>query len=149
AVQDERARTALWDFVQRGIAKGQALIAITWRKDPRDLPRLGSLLAAPANDPVAAGLYSLSYAMRNAYGDAALPSLETALLKSGYVGVQTDCARELMLAGRPSGFAFAAQAIERKESYKQEMTQFVRDNFIEMRTVDEAAVLAFLKQRAK
>ena len=34
SVRDPRAGTLLWDFVARGVARGQSLIAICWRKDP-------------------------------------------------------------------------------------------------------------------
>ncbi len=68
SVRDERAGNLLWDLVRRKIARGQALIALCWRKDPRDLPRLGALLEGPATgDPMSGDLGSLPYALRNAY----------------------------------------------------------------------------------
>ena len=82
-----------------------------------------------------------------AYGDAALPVLESAIQKSGYVWVQTNCARELVQAGRRSGFAFIAQAIEQNKFYRREMVQFVQDRFPELRGADDSKVLAFLKAR--
>ena len=90
---------------------------------------------------------SLPYAVHRAYGDAALPVLESAIQKSGYVWVQTNCARELVLAGRKSGFAFIAQAIEQNKFYRREMIQFVQDRFPELRGADDSKVLAFLKAR--
>lgn len=149
AVHDERGRDALWDFVKRRVALGQSLIAITWRKDPRDLPRLGALLETPVTgDPLNRDLSSLPYALRNAYGEAALPFLESGLKRSGYVWVQTSCARELILAGRPAGFAFIVQTIEQNRFYKREMIEFVRGRFPELRGADDSAILAFVKQRA-
>jgi hypothetical protein len=147
-VRDPRAGTLLWNLVQRNVAREQALIAISWRKDPRDLPRLAALLESPAaGDPLSYKLASLPYALRNSFGDAALPYLESALKNSDFVWVRTNCARELILAGRPSGFAFAAQAIEQKTRYVREMVQFVQDRFPELRGRDDAAVLAFLRAR--
>ena len=94
------------------------------------------------------GTYSsLPYAIHRAYGDAALPALESAIQKSGYVWVQTGCARELVQAGRKSGFAFIAQAIEQNKLYRREMVQFVQDRFPELRGADDTKVLAFLKAR--
>ena len=149
AVRDERARDTLWSFVDRGIAREQSLIVITWRKDVRDLPRLGSLLTARSTgDEIDGQLASLPYALRNSYGNAALPFLEAGLQRSGFVFVRTSCARELVLAGRSAGFAFVAQAIEGNARYKQEMVQFIRDTFPEIKKADEVALLAFLKQRA-
>jgi hypothetical protein len=93
-------------------------------------------------------LASLPYSLHNAYGAAALPVLENALKNSGYIWVRTNCARELIVENRPSGFAFVADAIEKDRFYKREMIQFVRDRFPELRDADDAAVLAFLKRRS-
>ncbi len=51
SVHDTRARDVLWNLFERNVAAEQSLIAITWHKDLRDLPRLGALLVAPAGDP--------------------------------------------------------------------------------------------------
>lgn len=149
-VHNDRARDILWSLVERGVGREQSLIVIAWRKDPRDLPRLASLLTVPVTgDPLKTELSSMPYQLRNSYGDAALPFLEDALQTSGYVFVRTSCARELVLAGHGSGFAFIIKAIEGNERYRQEMIQFVRDSFPDMRGADEGALLAFLKERAK
>jgi hypothetical protein len=149
-VRNDRARDVLWSFVDRGVGREQSLIVIAWRKDVRDLPRLASLLTAPASgDPLKAELASLPYALRNSYGDAALPYLEEGLQRSGYVFVRTSCARELVLAGRKAGFAFVAESIEGNARYKQEMVQFIRDSFPEIKGADEGALLVFVKGRAK
>jgi len=149
AMRDDRSHEILWGFVRRRVAYEQSLIAITWRKDSKDLPGLVAILDAPTTgDPLSTELASLPYALRNAYGAAALPALENALKKSGYVWVRTNCARELILENRPSGFAFIADAIEQNRFYKREMIEFVRERFRELRGEDETAVLAFLKRRA-
>src|SRR5471030_449902 len=145
-VHDPRARDLLWEFVNRNVLTEQSLTAITWFKNPADLPRLATLLEAPAKDDALQRTYSsLPYAIHRAYGDAALPALESAIQKSGYVWVQTGCARELVQAGRKSGFAFIAQAIEQNKFYRREMVQFVQDRFPELRGADDSKVLAFLK----
>jgi hypothetical protein len=150
ALHGEPFRDALWDFVERRVALGQSLIAIAWRKDPRDLPRLAALMeASVTGDPLSGSFSSLPNALRYAYGEAALPYFESALKKSGDVWVQTNCARELVLAGRPDGFAFVAQAIEQDRIYKRETIQFVRGRFPELQGADERAILAFVKQRAR
>jgi hypothetical protein len=149
AMRDERSHQILWDFVQRRVAYEQSLIAIPWRKDLKDLPRLAAILDAPVTgDPLGTELASLPYALRNAYGAASLPILENALKKSGYVWVRTNCARELIVENRPSGFAFVADAIEQDRFYKREMIEFVRGRFPELRGADDAAILAFLKRRS-
>ena len=145
-VHDPRAHNLLWDFVNRNVLTEQSLIAITWFKNPADLPRLAVLLEAPAKGDARQGTYSsLPYAIHRVYGDAALPVLESAIQKSGYVWVQTNCARELVLAGHKSGFAFIAQAIEQNKLYRREMVQFVQDRFPELRGADDEKILAFLK----
>ena|GEM_PF-780901 len=149
SVHDERGHRLLWDLVQRHVAYEQSLVALTWRKDLKDLPRLAAILDAPVtDDPLSHKLSSLPYALHHAYGGAALPILENALKRSGYVWVQTESARELILENRPSGFAFVVDAIEQNRRYKQEMIGFIRERFPELRGADEAAVLAFVKQRA-
>lgn len=147
-VKDDRASTLLWDLVSRRVATEQALIAITWRKNPSDLPRLSAALEGPARgEEQSREVASLPYALRNSYGEAALPYLETALRNSHYVWVRTNCARELMLAGRRSGFAFVAEAITENKAYKREMVEFVREQFPEVRGADEGKLLEFLKGR--
>jgi len=79
--------------------------------------------------------------------NARLPALEKALSNSGYVWVRTNCARELVLEGRPSGFAFIVDAIEQNRRYKDEMMNFIRRSFPELRNADGDAVLTFVKKR--
>ncbi|HEV2665970.1 MAG TPA: hypothetical protein VG324_13715, partial [Blastocatellia bacterium] len=149
AMRDERSHQVLWDFVRRRVAYEQSLIAIPWRKDLKDLPRFAAILDAPATgDPLSSELSSLPYALRNAYGAAAAPVLENALKKSGYIWVRTNCARELIIENRLSGFAFVADAIEQNRFYKREMIEFVRGRFPELSGVDDTQVLAFLKRRS-
>jgi hypothetical protein len=147
-VRDPRAHDLLWNFANRNVLTEQSLIAITWFKNPADLPRFAMLLEAPAKGDAMQTTYSsLPYAFHRVYGDAALPVLESAIQKSGYVWVQTNCARELVQAGRKSGFAFIVQAIELNKFYRHEMVQFVQDRFPELRGADDTKVLAFLKAR--
>jgi hypothetical protein len=147
-VRDPRARDLVWSFINRNVITEQSLIVITWFKNPADLPRLAALLEAPAKgDPMDRTYASLPYAIHRAYGDAALPVLESAIQKSGYVFVQTNCARELVEAGRKSGFAFIAQAIEQNKFYRAEMMRFIQDRFPELRGAGDSQVLEFLKAR--
>jgi len=147
-VHDPRARTLLWNFVDRNVVTAESLIAITWFKNPADLPRVASLLEGPAHgDPMQTTYASIPYAIHNGFGDAALPALESAIAKSGYVFVRTACARELVMAGQKSGFAFIAQAIQEKKFYRDEMVRFLQDRFPELRGADDGKILEFLKSR--
>jgi hypothetical protein len=145
-VPDPRARTLLWSFIDRNVLTEQVLIAITWFRNPADLPRLAALIEGPTHGaPLQTTYASIPYAIHRAYGDAALPALEVAMQKSGYIWVQTGCARELVIEGRKSGFAFIAQAIEQNKFYRREMVQFIQDRFPDLRGADDATVLGFLK----
>lgn len=63
-VKSDPSREMLWRLVENRAAREQALIALTWIADPRDLPRLGKY-----NDG------SLDYHLNRAYGQAAAPYL--------------------------------------------------------------------------
>ena len=149
-LRDERSHDLLWDLVNRhGLGYGQALSAITWRKSPPDLPKLAQLALQPANGhELDYEFTSLPYALRNAYGDAAIPYLDTMLERSEFTWVRTNSARELMLAGRPEGFAFAADAIANNRPYRQEMIQFMRERFPELSQADDPDILKFVQARA-
>ncbi|MGC9948223.1 MAG: hypothetical protein ABSF64_17805 [Bryobacteraceae bacterium] len=69
--------------------------------------------------------------------------------RSEFTWVRTNCARELSIAGRPAGFAFIVDALERDRRYRQEMLRFVREQFPGLRQADDAAVLSFVRARAK
>jgi hypothetical protein len=146
-LNDPASHELLWDLVKRGLAAEQAMIALSWRKDPADLPKLAALVLDPGNG-ADSRLASLPYALDTAYGDAAIPYLEQILAGSEALPLRTGSARELMGAGRSSGFAFAADAMEKGRPYSRELADFVRGRFREMGKADDAAVLKFLRQRA-
>jgi hypothetical protein len=147
--KNERARDVLWSLVYRNKAREQAMIALTWRKVPADLPKLAALL----DNPPAPGkeleydFQSLPYALHRGYGDAAIPYLETLLQRSRWVWVRTDSARELILAGRPAGFAFLVDTIEPNRLYCNEMVEFLRGQFPELRNANDATILGFVRER--
>lgn len=148
-LQDRRSHDVLWNLVNRGVASGQAMIALCWRKAPADLRRLTRMALQPARGRnLDSELSSLPAALHAAYGDAALPYLESMLERSEYTWVRTNSARELMAAGRPSGFAFVVDAMEKGRPYSREMVNFVREQFPEIRQADDATVLRFVKARA-
>lgn len=140
SVHDERAGRLLWQVAEGGRAESeQALVALSWRKDPADLPKLAARLSSP----------SMPYVLRDNYGEAALPYLESALTRQPRISVRAACARELILANRPSGFAFVLDAIEQNSGIKSEMVSFLKGQFPELHAADEAAVAAWLRPRAK
>jgi hypothetical protein len=131
------------------VAAEQAMIALTWRKDASDLPKLAGMALEPRkNGRPDSELSSIPYALHRAYGDAAVPYLENMLARSEYGRVRTESAQELMMVGRHSGFAFAVEAIGNGQPYSREMMNFVRERFPEMKSGDDTAVLNFVKARA-
>lgn len=108
----------------------QARIALTWRADPADLPRLAVVLTEPG-DPDLRGTdrSSLPYSLVRAYGDAALPYLEKAVSSSPYVWVRTQSAEQLALHNRPAGFQFLIETVEGNPPYRTELIQWVRSSF--------------------
>jgi hypothetical protein len=86
--------------------------------------------------------------LHRAYGDASLPFLEKMLSGSTSIWVRTESARELVLAGQPSGFLFMTDAIEHGRRYRAEMVQFLRDRFPELRQADEARIVSFLRAKS-
>ncbi len=102
-VRDAHAHDLLWDLVNRHVGYEQALIALTWRKDLPDLPKLAELALQPSDGRTQDHeLASLPYALHNAFGDAALPYLQRMVEHSPYARVRTESARELAMTGRPA-----------------------------------------------
>ena len=74
-IKSHSARELLWQVAERPEpAHEQALIALTWIGDARDLPRISDLLVKPGDaDRYARDLTSLPYHLVRAYGDRAVP----------------------------------------------------------------------------
>lgn len=70
------------------------------------------------------------------------------LQRSPYVFVRTASARELVNAGRPSGFAFIVDAIEQNRPYRGDMIRFLRERFPELGQEDDAAALHLAQSKA-
>jgi len=100
---DARAHDLLWDLANRHVGFEQAVIALTWLKQPPDLPKLAELALQPSDGRTQEHeLASLPYALHNAFGDTALPYLKRMAELSPYARVRIESARELALAGRPA-----------------------------------------------
>jgi hypothetical protein len=149
-LRNDRAHGILWDFVSKDVALGQATLAISWWRDSTDLPKLGALLTSPPkSDANGRELFGLPNALRDSYALAAAPYLEAALQGSAADSLKTGCARELILLGRPAGFAYVATAIEQNRRDTAFLMEWVKDLFPDLRTSEEATVLSFLQRRSK
>jgi hypothetical protein len=152
-VKSAKARDSLWQVAELpDMAHEQALIALTWIADRRDLPRISALLLTPGNpDTYGRDLSSLPYHLVRAYGDSAVPFLERALSESPYAFVRTQSAEQLALLARPAAFDFFRDAVEKNRFYKPELVAWLKTNFPKEipGSADDLTVLEFLKARAK
>jgi hypothetical protein len=148
SIKTDASRALLWKMIESGKSDDQAGIALTWIGDSRDLPRLAALLTrADASDPDGNKNSSLPYSLHRAYGDASLIWLKQAARDTKQIAVRIWCAKELVLADQPEGFAYLIEAMNDRPSFKAGGLQFVRDQFPDLRSAPEDAVLAFLKGR--
>jgi len=150
-IHTQRAHNVLWELAdQRQTGMEQALIAIAWHKDPKDLPRMAAyLIAEPAVGQSESALTGVPYSMRNSLGDAALPWLRNVLEKGQVASVRVHCAQELMRANDPAGFAFSADAFEHDRAWKSQIRSMVNDQFPETRNISEDELTKFLSERAR
>jgi hypothetical protein len=152
-IKSHVARGLLWQLAERTEPEHeQALIALTWIGDERDLPRLGDLLLKSGDSDVyGSDRASLPYSLMRGYGDRAIPYLEQAVSKSPYAFVRTQSAEELALKGRPVAFSFFLDAVENNRFYKQELVTWLKDRFPNelSGSADDEAVIAFLNSRLR
>jgi len=144
-IHTERVHNLLWNLADHHTGGEQALIAITWQKDPKDLPRLTDfLLAQPVGEKGEPSFSSLPNLMHNSFGDAALPSLRAVLEKARPVSLRLRCAEELMRANDPAGFAFAVDAIEHGREWKLQVREFANNQFPDARNMTDADLTKLL-----
>lgn len=145
-IRDERVHDLLWSLADRHIGTEQALTAIAWQKDAKDLPRLAAFAIAVPPDAQPDRTYSaLPNAVRAQFGDAALPWLRSVLEKAMSTDVRIRCAEELMRVRDPAAFAFARDAIEGNRRWKDRTRQIVRDQFPETRKMSDVDIVGFLR----
>jgi hypothetical protein len=82
-------------------AKEQALICLTFHRDPKDMEKL---LPFMLEDSRASG--SLPYHFRNSYGEASVPYLKKTLLEAKSAGTRLGAAIELVHLRIPDGFRY-------------------------------------------
>ncbi len=146
-IHTQRAHEVLWNLADHHMGGDQTLVAIAWHKDPKDLPRITEfLLAQPAGEKGDQVFTGEPYAMRNSFGDAALPWLRTILEKARPVSLRIRCAEELMRANDPAGFAFAIDAIGGRE-WKADVRSIVSNLFPDARKMSDAELVKFLSSR--
>ncbi len=139
--QDPRAHELLWKWQGQGIGADRPIFSLAHFKDPADLPKLGAALLATKDN-------SVPYYIHTNFGDSAVPYLEAALTNSADTLVRIHCAEELITARRPSGFAFFAEALGQNRTYNQQLVQFLKDRFPELKNADYARLQAFVIEKS-
>jgi hypothetical protein len=137
--KDERAHALLRSLLEKG--HKQVASALLSFGNSADLPGLSALLTDP-------GATTGSDALYRSYGDAAIPYLERALDGAPERFTAQDIARQLIVIGDPAGFQFAARSIERKDSSRFDMIQFLKGRFPELNAANDDAIAAFARKRA-
>ncbi len=143
--KEEKAHLLLRKLVDEGYnVAAEPLVSFG---DPDDLPRLGALLASPER---ASGdqLGYLPVPMYQKFGSAAVPYFEAALRASPGQYTGQNLALQLMAGGDPLGFQYALQAMTSKGAAGVNMIRALKDQFAELKSSDDAAVLAFVQARA-
>lgn len=147
-IKDKRVHDLLWSFADRHIGTEQAVMAITWQQDAKDLPRLATFaIAVPADAPPGRTYAALPNVVRAQFGDAALPWLRNVLEKAASADVRIACAEELLRANDPAAFAFALDAFEGNRSWKARARRMVNDQFPETRKMSDSEIAGFLRSR--
>jgi len=149
-IHTEQVHDLLWTLVGRRTATEQALICIAWQQDPTDLARLTAyMISAATDDQKGRELSSVPYAMRNKFGDAALPWLRDAMKQVSSTALRMRCAEELMRANDPAAFTFAYDAIAQNRGWKAQIRTMVNDQFPDTRNAPDADLAKFLDERSK
>jgi hypothetical protein len=129
------------------LAEEQALICVTWMKDPADLPRLATILSTyDAADPNGSRRSAVFYGMK-AYGPAAQPYFRRVLADSRQAFVRTSAAEELALMNDPAGWRFFRTMIDERPFYYDEMVRWLKGSFTEINDADEQGLKEFLDRK--
>ena len=85
-------------------AKEQALICLTWRRDPRDMELLFPYILKESS-----AARNLPYHFRNSYGEVAIPYLKRALVEAKSQAIRQRTAYQLVHLNVPEGFQYLQQ----------------------------------------
>jgi hypothetical protein len=147
-IRNTQVHDSLWALADNHIAAPAALDAIAVQKDATDLSRLAAyLIATPADNQTDRMLSGVPNSLRSQFGAQASPWLRQVLAKSPSQFLRLACAKELMLANDPTGFAFALDAVEKNRPWKAQILPWVNDQFPESRNKTDAQVVAFLSEK--
>lgn len=149
-IHTDESRRLLWRIVESGSqVSEQALICIAWIANGEDLPRLGAeLLKYDAADPYGYRKSSLPYQLDKQFGERSYPYLRRAVGESRQLWVRKAAALPLARRGDAAAFATLLDIIVKQPSAQLEICEFARNQFPELKSADDAEVLAFLRAKA-
>jgi len=144
-----KALQSLWKLVDARLATEQALICITWLRDPADLPRLAAIVKQkdPSDPPGYDSHAAVVSAMRTGYGERARPYLREILASSRETWVLTSAAQALVELDDQAGWQFFLDVVHQRPFYHDEMMRWLWDRFPSIRGANDDAVKAFLESK--
>jgi hypothetical protein len=142
-------RPLLWKLVEAHLATEQSLICLTWLRDPSDLPRLAAIVEQKdASDPSGYDSHaSVVGDMQTNYGGLARPYLRDILASSKQPFVRATAAKGLVEMNDRAGWEFFLDVIRQRPFYRDEMARWLGQKFLEIRSADDAALIAFLQSK--
>lgn len=148
-MKSEKAHQSLWKLVDARVATEQALICITWLRDPADLTRLVAIVRQkdPSDPPGYDSHAAVVSALRSEYGDRARPYLREILASSKETWVLTSAAQALVELDDRAGWQFFLGVVRQRPFYHDEIMRWLGDRFPSIRGADDDAVKAFLESK--
>lgn len=148
ATRPPNGRELLWKLIDAGLAEEQTLICVAWYKNPSDLPRLTAIVKQDnPTDPHGRSHSGIVMHFGSEYGDIARPYLRDLLATSQQTWVRTAAAKDLVQMNDPAGWEFFIGVIHQRPFYRDEMVQWLGDNFPAIRGADDPAIVTFLESR--
>lgn len=118
----KKSKQELLRIAKETSAKEQALICLTWHRNPEDMKELFPFMLENTQ-----AARSLPYHFRNSYGLAAVPYLKKVLVEAKSDLTRLEAAFELVHLRLPVGFEYLHKVTLKDERYLARIKQFARD----------------------
>lgn len=126
-------------------SRGQALVCLGWRGDPRNLQFLGERLFIK-DDPTT----SVQYVLMAQYGKEGEAYVQRCLTESPHIQTREECARVLASRGKPEAFKFYLDELNRSDARgRSRILQNMRNYARNGEMLNEKLLPEFLAKRAK
>jgi hypothetical protein len=148
--QPPHAHEQVWRFVDAQLAYEQALICITWFHNPADLPKLTAIVVkAEDRDRPGAMQSSIISAMGREYGAASRLFMKQILNEAREGFARTAAAQQLVLINDAAGFQYFRTMLDEHPFYYDEMVQWLKDRFPEIRNADRQRMAEYLERKIR